>query len=491
MDLVLLPLDERPVNVDLPVSIAAIAGAHVIVPPPDLLPRQRRPGDTAGLETWLLETAARPEVGSVIVSVEMLVFGGLIASRLSTEPVDALVARCSALRRLQRARPGVQISAASLIMRASDSYVADEEPDYWSLYGRELHRLGGALHREHHDAPPAAELSALVADLPAPVLTDFLTRRLRNHTLNLAALSLAHEGVLDRLLLAADDTAVFSAGSIEQQWLRYWTDSTPSRSEVLVHPGADEVGAVLVAAAVSRQAGVSVRVAVACADGDGLERIAPFENHPVRDSIAHQICAVGARLVDNAPGTEPADVLLVVHAPAIEGGDWVRGQPQRPDPLPARLTASLVQQALSDGKQVAVADLRFANGGDPLLIETLIADGTAHRLLAYAGWNTASNSLGSVLATAVAAVVGARTGNLDEASRKRLLDHRLIEDCGYQALTRTSLTAHLPDYVTAVAEQLQEFANLLAPSGRAWSVHDVRLPWQRTFEVDFSLTPPA
>jgi hypothetical protein len=45
MRIALLPLDDRPVNGRLPAMVAAIAGAELLMPPVELLPRMREPSD--------------------------------------------------------------------------------------------------------------------------------------------------------------------------------------------------------------------------------------------------------------------------------------------------------------------------------------------------------------------------------------------------------------------------------------------------------------
>src|SRR5699024_5419225 len=119
------------------------------------LPWGRAAGDRESLAHWLdAEVAAGAQ--EVIVSVDMLVHGGLIASRLSGEGLSSSIARLEQLRRLRHAHPELGLHAMALVQRAPDSYVAVEEPDYWADHGRELHALGGALHQRlgETDIPP-------------------------------------------------------------------------------------------------------------------------------------------------------------------------------------------------------------------------------------------------------------------------------------------------------------------------------------------------
>src|SRR5690625_6273989 len=102
MSLALLPLDERPVNVQLPADVAAITGTSLSTPPLQALPRGRAPGDRDALSRWL-DAEAAGGAQEVIVSVDMLMHGGLIASRLSGSELPDSIARLEQLRRLRHA----------------------------------------------------------------------------------------------------------------------------------------------------------------------------------------------------------------------------------------------------------------------------------------------------------------------------------------------------------------------------------------------------
>lgn len=511
LSIAFLPLDERPVNVGLPAGIAAIAGARLVLPPAALLPALRQAGDADALGMWLEAKAASTD--AVIASLDMLCYGGLIASRTTADTTLAALARLDVLRRLHAAFPALPLCAVSLVMRASNSYNPQEEPDYWAQHGMELHRLGALHHRDLLEtvgagtvAGNAAELASLREALPAPVLADFERRRLRNHHVNLEAIALASEGVVDPLLITADDTAEHSAGSVEQAWLRQWSNLLPIAGEVLMYPGADEVAAVLVARQLGHRYGITPAFTIECADPAGMARVAKYENSPMSEAVERQVRASGSVITD-----DPAAMALVVHAPdpkrrdhcgmVISQTDATRHDHDgsgfdAADALEAQKTAELVVRLLGEGRAVALADLRYANGADPLLVQELADRGVLMSLVAYGGWNTAGNALGSVVAAAAAIQIGDAAGTLDRAAAKRMLLHRLVEDYAYQAVARRPYNAGVYSFPDRAEEQAVEAAlasgltlmlRQLAGSD-GLSVTDVRFPWHRSFEIDFTIS---
>ncbi|MDG4800190.1 DUF4127 family protein [Micromonospora sp. WMMD980] len=484
IDIALVPLDDRPVCRTLPGLVAAVAGARVQTPPADLLPAQRQPGDPDRLAHWLVGRRA----DAAVVALETLGLGGLIASRLRDDPVAAVLGRWAAL-----AQGPTPVYAATVVQRTPDADDAGEEPDYWARHGRALHAYSAALH--HHIGTPQLPET----DVPAPIRRDFLRRRQRNHVLNQAALGLAADGVLDVLVVGADDTAVAAVGTAEWQWLWTWAGWLEITDRVLAHPGADEIGAVLVARALTAAAGHAPRIAVACADPDGLDRVARYEPVPVRAGIASQAAAAGATVVDDSS----ADAVLVVHPPQPGEADWATAPPPDTDPAPAAHTAELVRRLLGQGRPVALADCALGNGADPRLVADLATDGSYARLAGFAGWNTAGNTIGSALATLVAYQVGRAGGTLDENAARRLLAHRLVDDHIWMSYARPRLRHergtdptrhdHVTDAETAavtgrVEHLLRErWRQLDAVPGLAVRPGSVTLPWHRTYEIDFTL----
>ncbi|RKE23697.1 DUF4127 family protein [Streptomyces sp. TLI_171] len=488
----LVPLDERPACAELPRLVAAVAGARLLTPPSDAMPVLREPGSPAALAGWLADVAA----DAAVVSLETLGHGGLIASRTRPATVASVTAAWAPLHDL--AGRGVPVHAVTLITRTPDSSDAMEEPAYWDPHGPALHRLSADLHRAADD--PAAVATALrAAAPPTAVRADFLTRRVRNHAVNLAALELVADGTLRTLVVGADDTAEHGLATAELRWLDTWSAWLDLRERVSVRPGADEACTVLLARTLLDLLGGPAPTArIEAVDPAGLRRTAAYENVPVATTATRQLRACGAVVV---PEGDAADVVLLVHTP--DGtGDWAVAPPAATDPAPARALAARAAALLAAGRSVAVADCAQPNGADPHLVRALAEAGVLERLTAYAGWNTAGNTLGTVAAHTVAAVAARRAGCFDERAHRRLLLHRLVEDWGWMSGERARIRAvlgsdptrhdHVPDGHPVLADIATGLARRRAElpgfDGLAVDPGSVRLPWSRTFEVDFSLT---
>lgn len=510
----LLPLDERPANTRYPAMTAAIAGAELALPPAGLLSAGRRPADCAGLARWL--AAEAPRLDALIVSAEQLGYGGLIAARTTGEPAAAILARLEALRALRRDHPRLTLYGFSVVTRVSNADDAVEEPAYWASYGERLYALSQLLDRRRRGEPVADELARLEAAIPAAHRRDFLARRLRNHAVNLAALGLLEDGTLDLLVLSSDDTSPRGLPSAERAWLAEWGEllgladreplagsSPPPSARLLMYPGADEVGCALVARLLNARAGTAPAVAASYAPAAAAANVAAYEDGPISRTVERQVLAAGGRLLP-APGAAPA-LWLGVSAPVARRGEWEPALAAAEAAGRAPALRDLVAEAgrrMGAGQPVAIADVAYPNGADPALAELLLAGLDLPALAAYGAWNTAGNTVGAAVAQAFASALA--DGPAGRAAHERLLLHRLVEDWGYQRLVRAETRAWLRESTgrpepatpaTAAVTCARVEASLGALIGRLpgfagryrIAPGSTRLPWGRTFEVDFEL----
>lgn len=484
-----LPVDARPAVRSQVQAMVACAHWSLRVPPVGALGHLREPADRDALRAWLLEQAR--EAAGVVVSLDMLVYGGLVPSRFIEDPLQALLARLDTLRLLREAAPARPIFAFAATMRISDSDVAEEEKPYWAEHGRQLWAWSyhGDRARRTGAADSAALARAAEAAVPAAVREDYLATRQRNFALTRHALQLVARGVIDRLVLPQDDTAEYGLNVAERLALEQEATALGVADRVAVYAGADEVLHTLCARLVAQLEGrAPLRVALLPSDPGHVGALrARYEDRPVLQSVAAQARAAGATLCD-AP--DDADVLLALHTQGHTQGDWALDLPlpQRVPVPPAWFEA--LRSWLARGRPLALADLAYANGGDPWLLAQLREE--LPQLAAYAGWNTAGNSLGSVLAQSVLGC-----GREHEAASRHALALRLLEDGLYQGQLRQALRRAVDEARATPAALLEAARALVVPQASAWAVAhglgwrvaDVALPWGRTFEIDLMLEP--
>lgn len=519
----LIPLDERPANTRYPAMIAAIADAHLTLPPAGALSQRRSPADCAALGEWLEEIA--PELDGLIVSCEMLGYGSLIASRTGDDPAGAALARIHALREVRRRNPRLPIYGFSLITRVSNANDATEEPAYWAEHGERLYALSQLLDRRERGLEADDAVDRLASSVPDEHRRDFLRRRLRNHAVNAAVLHMLADGVFDLLVLSSDDTSPDGLPSRERRWLAGWagmlgltTDDRPPTTDdqamdggqarraatLLMYPGADEVGCVLLARLLNERAGAVPRFAPTYAPPEAASHVAAYEDGPVRTTLERQVRAVGGRVAADGDA-----IWVGVNAPVERRGEWEpdRAAAEREGRLPAlRSLAAEAREVMGRGQPAAIADVAYPNGADPALLDLLLAEANLPALAAYGAWNTAGNTIGAALAQACAAqLIGSAAG---QAAHERFLLHRLLEDWGYQRLVRAETRQWLsarygtsepqgPEGEAATVARVERQLNALIGrlpgfAGRFLLVPgSVRLPWGRTFEIDFELTTTA
>jgi hypothetical protein len=489
-----VPLDDRPATRDVVLDLLPLLGVPWDTPPKDLLGRRRRPADLEAVFRWIDREAATAD--ALIASSEVLLYGGLVASRLSVDPLDVLWRR---LDRLARVADRIPTYLAAINPRIPTGG-GDEEPAYWESYGDHLRAYSTDLDAGEQTGNDARLRRALATldEIPAAVADDLLRRRRRQLLVNLELMALASRGHLAALLIGQDDAEPYGLTRADLAVLKRFRDRFGGdRTHVSV--GADELGARLLARlAVSATARVP-RVAVRYTYPEARRSVPRYEPYPLEETVAGHVEAAGCQMVDDEP-----DILLWVHNFAgVQQRESIdqRGAP----PAPVRTVAAALAETASRGIVCGCADVRFANGADDTLVRSLLARENLCGLDGYAGWNTCSNSLGTVIAqVALTYYARSRLGEVRlRQLRRRYLTRRLLDDWGYQTLVRPHLAAHVLPRLGATGAQLNGAAEeacdaatrllreqalpaverALGPSGFG----GLSFPWGRLFEVDIHL----
>jgi Protein of unknown function (DUF4127) len=485
-----VPLDDRPVTLQLPVMLGSIAGERVEAPPRALLGRYLQFGRPDDIIAWL-NAPAEPR-SAYVISTDMLAYGGLIASRVPGPTYADAESRLRELNHLRARHPNAWIAAFGTIVRLAPTGVPAGS-GFFAAYPAWTYLQQYA---NLHDPPlpgeeaTAAHLRALMGE---PLLDEYLGVRARNEAVDASLIAMTARGSIDRLAIGQDDAGPVGLHVKDVRALQAAVLASGAGDRASIEPGADELGMALVAQALARNARWTPRIAVKYSMPDGGSVQDPLEFAPIREAIDSLIRLCGGTRDDADP-----DIVLAVRVPhtTVPADDAFR----------AELTSDV-----ASGKSVAVADLSFLESfaAEGAFAKELLDSGLASHIDAYASWNTNANTVGTALSEAIAAGAGRRLGTYDALQHQTFTFMRFIDDYAFHVEVRPGLNADLqsrnidrtlldPAVAAPVAlrnrallwNQAQGILTQLYP-GYHIAALNIELPWDRTFEtkIDVGIAP--
>lgn len=497
--MLLIPVDDRPATGQFAQMISSIGGVQIEMPPVDLLGQFLTPGRSEAVLNWLSQKNLG-EYSAVIVSTDMIAYGGLVASRVPAVSLTTAVERLQRLEAIRARTPGVPFYGFSAVMRVLPTSTRENRP-WRDLLGKLVVR------RERFFQEPSLtnqiDFLRLANKLPAGVLEEYDEARQRNQGVQEELIRMTKRGSLDYLILGQDDAQTEGPQISEGRVLRELVAAEKARDKVYFCEGIDQHANVLVSRAMLAQVGYVPKIRMVFADPLGTTVTPAYETQPLSISIKEQVTASGAMITNKV---DDADYTLYVNTP-------------QPRPGPFDEFVSSLQNEIDQGFPIAVADLNLGKSGtgDPNLFQVLNQGDRAMRLLSYAGWNTAGNTLGTSI-PAANVYLAARRFTVDpltrELNQRAFLLHRLVNDFEYHRFTRPMAYAYIDrnppstreeTYGTnldAVNRLVQEdlsrrlddmfrshfqgrrfFAGTRQYEVRGLSQVDIELPWPRAYEV--------
>ena len=441
MKIAFLPIDNRPVCYALSKIIAGIdESIEFSIPERNLLGDLTKIADIDGLFGWLNNL---PRQDVIILSLDTLVYGGLIPSRRGKETLDELKLRLEKLKKILKNK-GAKIYAFSSIMRISNNNYNEEEKEYWSGYGKKIFEYSYNLHKD----------GTAQTDVPAEILADYLDTRKRNFEVNKIYLEWQKEGLFEFLVFSKDDCAQYGLNVKEAQELEMLGGFTKT--------GADEIPLSLL----SRSLGKKVKIYPEFLEPNYKNLVSNYEDVSVENSVRGQIELAGCEVCINK---DDADVILYVNNFIEHQGEIVMGVK----------TKGFCGEFKTPDKPYMIADVRFANGADNNFINELFKNELKDKYFyGYSGWNTTANTLGSLIC---GAKVKFFAQNYNKENFKKLQIIRLLDDWAYQANVRQMLKKTDENELTLLMKEFE-------PTIKDVLKTDINVkyfyPWHRLFEVE-------
>lgn len=487
--IVVVPLDERPCNMLFPERLFNSDSYHIVRP--EHLGCKKQPADIEELMAFLRRECK--DADGLVLSVDTLIYGGLVPSRIHQESKETLLSRMEMIRELRRENPTLLIYAFQVIMRCPNYSSSDEEPDYYEQYGKDIHDAGETIHKSRCGIRTDEPIAAFLERIDPACLNDYITRREINRYMNVETLQYLRDGWLDALVIPQDDSAAYGYAAMDQESIRGKIKEYDMVDRVLVYPGADEVELTLISRMINAMNGRCPKVYVKYAAEKARDLVPLYEGLPLAETLKYHILSAGCQLTESY---EQADFILVVTAPAAPMQEAVeqlssQGRNYEERNLPELI--EFIKARIRENQIVTIADNAYANGGDIMFIHLLDKNDLLMRVGGYAGWNTSANTIGTAIAEAVELLY-----NGPRAQHRDFLVERYLEDGGYCGMVRSRVTGQLPPDMNyfdvqevdgpvsrMVQDALTDYAGTnLASIADAVTITRVQMPWRRMFEID-------
>lgn len=489
-----VPQDDRPVDYEYTVNTAEAAGYDVLTPPAQYLSGMNFHGSPDKLMAWVDANAGKAD--AMVLSIDSLVYGGLVDSRKHNLPMETLTARLEKVEALHKSHKKVPIYVFSTVMRSPWAGGKGVEPDYYLTMGSDIYQLASLQAKMDEEGLNPQERNdwfAIMRRVPMEYLQDWYNRRRKNMSINYRLIDDARKGVFTYYSLGHDDNSVSTQSSLESKYLEMAGDGIP-KTAFGSFPGADQLGLLLITRASNDFNNYHPKITVIYPLGGGEKTVPRYDGQAIGKTIASHVEAIGGTMVDN----ERPDLLLAVNTPlttsTTESGNFENF------PIMLQSTRDFltqIEKAVNLGIPVSIVDMAFSNGSDNTLVYGLYQDQMMYRLAAYNGWNTASNSVGYGIAQ------GVLSKYMTADAHRDMLTTQYLDNWAYQANVRDYIyrmqqkleagvvTQYYPtlneELQSRTKEQLQRYASTYL--GIDPKTVDVTLPWQRLFEVYVDVKP--
>lgn len=487
--IVYLPLDERPCNYAYTDAVSDGCVAYRLVSPElSEMGEKKKPAEYEKIESFLLRECR--DADQLIIALDTLLYGGIIPSRLHHLKREELAERLEVLKTLKELNPSLYVSAFSLVMRCPCYSDSAEEPDYYDVCGREIFLFGQNEHRMRLGEITKEEYERERERLSAciPYIEDYEARRAVNIDCLTDALVMVGE-YIDEFTILQDDSNARGYTAMDRERV---LDLVKERGiDLDTYPGADEAGLTLLARAATRIENRRPRIYAAYPREGACNVVPIYEDREIHKTVSAQIKSAGAI---ECFSEDEADLVLYCNLNDERTYDVYLNYTKQTDESYISGFVDRMAKTLESGRGAAVADVAYCNSADMTLLSEIERRFGITVLWGYAGWNTASNTLGTVICQGVLRYLYG-----DSHTHRRFTALRIMDDAVYMADVRREMVlagfgkggAEIPARGEAsehIVKRINERVCECFPSiGEKYEVTDAYLPWHRLFEIGLTV----
>ncbi|MGE8082061.1 DUF4127 family protein [Peribacillus loiseleuriae] len=538
----LIPLDDRPVNTDMIVKAGASSNIKIIMPPKEIISTSlqsdsygtgSKGGNANAVAQWVRDNKYNAD--GFIIAADMLHSGGLVESR-SLSPdysVSQGTSNLGVIDEIKSANPTKPVYVFDTVMRlaSTSEYEGLDSAKYQAFrnFADQERKVDSSSHSNVKNTYRYNGTGGTYFNtygLTTNEIEDYYSARARKFDLNKVVVDKAVAGKIDFTVFGVDDSSPNkNIQYSERKWLEYQNLNTIGTAKSAVVADADTVGLTLMsrmAKTLYNQPSLKMHVEYFGTDWKTVPATDPFGYESPHATMKKQIEISGGTYEVTKAN---ADLSILALTPnSISRGSLV----------------NMFNTNAVNSIPTAIIDMYSDNGNapDPYIIDQILNNGTnGSRMVGYSGWNTLGNRMGlgvGMAGTRMHFITHetdpAKLRDASSAYASFLID-RIAEDQGYKNRVSAKIKKDYGSYNTynfknsnpvapistintSVLSQMQTEQNNIksAFSGRrviervntnktlelaffnsapSLTSGDANLPWNRTFEVKVNTSPSS
>lgn len=492
MKILYMPLDERPCNYKFPeMNIIKDNKIELIKIPNEYMGNKKNPANLKLIYDWLEENIYHCD--AAVISLEMLIYGGLLPSRIHSTDLSILKKRLNKFTNLiikVKKIKQINIFIFALVMRTPSYSSSEEEPNYYQEFGEYIYKRGYFLDKKEKSFLSEEEnniLNQTTKLIPREIIQDYENRRRKNREIIINCALLLKDKIIDYFVIPQDDSSEFGYGPQDKKIIFSFLKENKIEDKVITYPGADEVGSALLCRCILRPLTTKPSISIMFDRKEDQNLIPKYEGMALIDSIKYQI-TVSSAIYE--PDIMKANIILFVHTSNQKMCDSWSQKPYIYNDIAFKKLIKL-------NKPFIICDVAFANGSDLSFVKSLFANEINDNMLSYAAWNTSGNTIGTAISSGIMQYL---YGN--KYSRDKLFFYRIADDCVYQSIIRKKYYKKLKNqniqvttgYINnndnliknkikkELTDNLKMYYNKLP-----FTIKSINFPWFRLFEIDIEL----
>lgn len=488
MNIIFVPIDNRPCTMSFPTQLAEIGGYKMKIPPENLLGVFRKPGDSNEILNWLYENTKKEDI--LLLSLDMIVYGGLVASRNINNSITECKKNTRKLEDFLKTKPTSKIIIFSSIMRTLPTFTNEKillQVEKIKKYIKKLYPIPSLS---------KSEFSSILKEISKDnemenFFSEYILCRKRNFDINLKACEWRKNNLIDRLLIGLDDVVCIGPNTLEAEKIKILMKDD---EKTTVCNGTDELAMLAEAMIIKDEFSLNPTFSIHYSSEEGALKNTIYESKPIKNVVEEYINASGCKIVkENAD----IDLFCKIHPNGQKETEVQHLEKKEKD----EIFVKQISEFIKNNKNVAIADVKYANGADIHFTKILLKKVNPSHLMSYAAWNTSGNTLGTTISHAIIRYIAKKLNISNDKIHIKFIFERFLDDYVYQSIIRTKMKLKcLVNGISALGmkeNEKEKISNLINKDMKKYADKlskigfkndspkfiQIKLPWSRLFEI--------